>query len=206
MASCTVDPYESGDTSLSYLKAEMVDMHVVDGRIMDTVTDADEQIAIPASYTVSGFAEKGDTTYRAMLYYNKEDVGEVTVKGIKLAHVLRPSASDRALTLATDPVKLVSAWRADNGSYVNLSLGLMVGNADDDDAIHKLSLVLENVESGGHGSKTYNLTLHHDQDSIPEYYTQTVYVSIPLRDYASGDRICIRVNTYSGMVEKEFVR
>ena len=40
MVSCTVEPYETGDTSLSYLMAEMVDMHVVGRDIKSIVTAA----------------------------------------------------------------------------------------------------------------------------------------------------------------------
>jgi hypothetical protein len=110
------------------------------------------------------------------------------------------------LTLQDDPVKLISAWKAQNGNYLNLSLGLMVGNAENDAAIHKLGLVVNAVEKMSDGSKTFYLTFYHDQDSIPEYYTQTVYLSIPLKDYATGDKICIKMNTYSGWVEKSFVK
>ena len=46
MVSCTVEPYESGDTSLSYIMAEMVDMHVVGRVVKSIVTDADEQLAV----------------------------------------------------------------------------------------------------------------------------------------------------------------
>ena len=50
MVSCTVEPYETGDTSLSYLMAEMVDMHVVGREIKSIVTDSDERLAVSSSY------------------------------------------------------------------------------------------------------------------------------------------------------------
>lgn len=205
MASCTVDPYESGDSSLSYLKAEMVDMHVVDKVVKSVVNDADEKLEVSSAFLLPQKMEHADTTYRMMLYYNKVEKAPVDIKSIRLAHVVNPAKKDKALTLADDPLKLISAWKAENGAYLNLSLGLMTGNAEDEDAIQKIAVVADSVVAAD-GSKTYYLTLHHDQDSIPEFYTQTVYVSIPIRGLPKGDRICIRMNTYSGWIEKMFLK
>ena len=132
MVSCTVDPYETGDTSLSYLKAEMVDMHVVGREVRSIVTDADEQLTVSSSYQLPESIEHSDTTYRMMLYYNKEGNKPIELKSIRQAHVVMPSDRQSSLTLKDDPVKLVSAWKAQNGNYLNLSLGLMVGNAEND--------------------------------------------------------------------------
>ena len=206
MVSCTVEPYETGDTSLSYLMAEMVDMHVVGREVKSIVNDADERLSVSSSFMLPENMEHRDTTYRMMLYYNKEGNKPIELKSIRQAHVVRPSDRQSSLTLTDDPVKLISAWKAQNGNYLNLSLGLMVGNAENDAAIHKLGLVINAVETMGDGSKTFYLTFYHDQDSIPEYYTQTVYLSIPLKDYATGDKICIKMNTYSGWIEKSFVK
>lgn len=206
MVSCTVEPYESGDTSLSYLTAEMVDMHVVGREVRSIVTDADEQLAISSSYQLPEKMEHRDTTYRMMLYYNKEGNKPIELKSLRRAHIVKPSDKQSSLTIHDDPVKLISVWKAQNSSYINMSLGLMVGKAEDDDAIHKLGLTVDGVETKADGSNTYYLTLHHDQNSIPEYYTQTVYLSVPLKEYDVGDRICIRMNTYSGWIEKIFLK
>ena len=206
VVSCTVDPYETGDTSLSYLKAEMVDMHVVGREVRSIVTDADERLSVSSSFLLPEKIEHRDTTYRVMLYYNKVGNKPIELKSMRQAYVVRPSDRLSSLTLKDDPVKLISAWKAQNGNYLNLSLGFMTGNMDDDGAVHKLGLVVDAVETMGDGSRTYYLIFHHDQDSIPEYYTQTVYLSIPLKDYAIGDRICIKMNTYSGCIEKSFVK
>ena len=204
MASCTVEPYESGDTSLSYLMAEMVDMHVV-GREIKSI-DSDERLAVSSSYLLPEKMEHRDTTYRMMLYYNKEGNKPIELKSLRRAHVVKASDKQSSLTIHDDPVKLISVWKAQNGSYINMSLGLMVGNAENEDAVHKVGLVVNSVETMADGSKTYYFTLHHDQDSIPEYYTQTVYISVPLKEYSAGDRICIRMNTYSGWIEKIFTK
>ena len=206
MASCTVEPYESGDTSLSYLMAEMVDMHVVGREIKSIVTDSDERLAVSSSYLLPENMEHRDTTYRMMLYYNKEGNKPIELKSLRRAHVVKASDKQSSLTIHDDPVKLISVWKAQNSSYINMSLGLMVGNVENEDAVHKVGLVVNSVETIADGSKTYYLTLHHDQDSIPEYYTQTVYLSVPLKEYSAGDRICIRMNTYSGWIEKIFTK
>ena len=206
MVSCTVEPYETGDTSLSYLMAEMVDMHVVGKEIKSIVTDSDERLAVSSSYLLPEKMEHRDTTYRMMLYYNKEGNKPIELKSLRRAHVVKASDKQSSLTIHDDPVKLISVWKAQNSSYINMSLGLMVGNAENEDAVHKVGLVVNSVETIADGSKTYYLTLHHDQDSIPEYYTQTVYLSVPLKEYSAGDRICIRMNTYSGWIEKIFTK
>ena len=206
MVSCTVEPYESGDTSLSYLMAEMVDMHVVGREIKSIVTDSDERLAVSSSYLLPEKMEHRDTTYRMMLYYNKEGNKPIELKSLRRAHVVKASDKQSSLTIHDDPVKLISVWKAQNSSYINMSLGLMVGNVENEDAVHKVGLVVNSVETIADGSKTYYLTLHHDQDSIPEYYTQTVYLSVPLKEYSAGDRICIRMNTYSGWNEKIFTK
>ena len=206
MVSCTVEPYESGDSSLSYLMAEMVDMHVVGREVKSIVNDADERLSVSSSFMLPENMEHRDTTYRMMLYYNKEGNKPIELKSLKRAYVVKSSDKQSSLTLRDDPVKLISAWKAQNSSYINLSLGLMVGNADSDEAVHKVGVVTESVETMPNGGKTYYLTFHHDQGGIPEYYTQTVYISVPLKEWAEGDRICIRLNTYSGWIEKTFVK
>ena len=206
LASCTVEPYETGDTSLSYLMAEMVDMHVVGREIKSIVTDSDERLAVSSSYLLPENMEHRDTTYRMMLYYNKEGNKPIELKSLRRAHVVKASDKQSSLTIHDDPVKLISVWKAQNSSYINMSLGLMVGNVENEDAVHKVGLVVNSVETIADGSKTYYLTLHHDQDSIPEYYTQTVYLSVPLKEYSAGDRIYIRMNTYSGWIEKIFTK
>ena len=70
MVSCTVEPYETGDTSLSYLMAEMVDMHVVGREIKSIVTDSDERHAVSSSYFLPENMEHMDTMYSMMLFYN----------------------------------------------------------------------------------------------------------------------------------------
>ena len=50
MVSCTVDPYESGDSSLSYLKAEMVDMRVMGKGVQSIVSDEDEQLRVSSEF------------------------------------------------------------------------------------------------------------------------------------------------------------
>lgn len=125
VVSCTVDPYETGDTSLSYLKAEMVDMHVVGREVRSIVTDADERLSVSSSFLLPEKIEHRDTTYRVMLYYNKVGNKPIELKSMRQAYVVRPSDRQSSLTLKEDPVKLISAWKAQNGNYLNLSLGFM---------------------------------------------------------------------------------
>ena len=51
------------------------------------------------------------------------------------------------------------------------------------------------------GTKTLHLTFFHDQAGVPEYYSQRIYLSIPLPP-TGVDTIWMDVNTYDGLVEK----
>lgn len=67
MVSCTVEPYESGDSSLSYLKAEMVDMRVMGKGVQSILSDEDEQLRVSSEFQVPQKMERNDTIYRMML-------------------------------------------------------------------------------------------------------------------------------------------
>lgn len=204
--SCTKEAYDTGDSALSYLKAEMANLHVTGNQVTDIVTDADEALEVPSSLKVTDKMARTDTTYRAMLYYNKVEGKPVDVKSVKLAYVTSICDRKKAYTLAQDPVKLTSVWKAQNNKYLNFSIGLMTGNAENEDAAQKMSLVCDSTEVGGDGSKCFYLTFYHDQANVPEYYTQDTYISVPLSAFSEGDILRIRMNTYNGWVEKEFVK
>ena len=118
-------------------------MHVVGREVRSIVTDADEQLAISSSYQLPEKMEHRDTTYRMMLYYNKEGNKPIELKSLRRAHIVKPSDKQSSLTIHDDPVKLISVWKAQNSSYINMSLGLMVGNAENEDAFHKVGLVVK---------------------------------------------------------------
>jgi hypothetical protein len=107
------------------------------------------------------------------------------------------------MPMKTDPVKFESAWLSKSGRYLNLSFSLMTGTADDNEAIHLLRVVQDEVTEHPDGTKTSHLRLYHNQAGVPEYYSVKVYASI-LTSQIPTDSACISINTYKGMVAKTF--
>jgi hypothetical protein len=162
-----------------------------------------------ATYTEPPFTvnwiEKGDTIYRALLYYFLNDgvvdaysMGPVLVTSIKAANLIKGG-------IKTDPVHLTSLWRARNGKYLNLRLRVMTGTTDDEKVGKQtFGCVSDTVVSHPDGRRTQYLRLYHDQGGQPEYYSKEVYLSIPLKD-TEADTLLLQVNTYDGLKEKRFV-
>ena len=177
--SCTTEEYESGDGEMSYLRADFVMAYAgADKSIVSAVTDEGEQLTWSKGFAPK-WAEKADTTYRALLYYNKVEgkVDPVSIVSVSVPRVRKMSeVKDKVYT---DPVVFESAWKSANNSFINLGLQL----------------------------KT--LRLYHHQNDVPEYYSANLYVSIPFDrlpcDIQKGDEVSITINTYKGEVKKGFV-
>ena len=205
LVACSNDAYDSGDTSLSYLHAEMAMVHVEGRSVKSVITDAGDRLMLADDASVSSYLEKNDTTYRMMLYYNKvSDESPVRLVSMQTVPLLNPIDRDSIETVMTDPVTLVSAWQSANGSYLNLLLGLKTGNADDASLKQRLGLVCDSVIISNEGTARRYYTLYHNQNSIPEYYTQNVYVSVPADSFMQGDSIYVNVNSYDGMLTRVF--
>lgn len=204
LVACTNDPYTSGDSPYSYLRAEMADLHVKNTSITDIMTDAGESIVL-TNMTVSEKMARPDTTYRYLLYYNKvEGKREVSLVNNRPVDMLQPCSADKIFFADKDPLSLVSAWKSANGKYLNLCLGLKTGYADDADFKQMLALCLESTAVAEDGHTVYTLSIWHDQAGQPEFYTEEVYCSIPLSDFSEGDELQLKFNTYQGVIVKSF--
>lgn len=203
IASCSQDAYEAGDSPLSYLRADMVDMHVEGDEVKSIITDDDEALVF-GKLRVAEELVRPDTTYRALLYYNKVEGKEIEVVSSSLARLLEPKTEK--LFEADDPLTYTSGWMAANGRYVNLNLGLKVGNAEDENTKQGVFVILDSEETLASGHKRYHLTLRHDQNGMPEFYTKTFYFCIPVYDFDEGDELELTVNTYNGKIVRSFVK
>ena len=135
LAACENEAYESGDGGLSAMRADFVEMRT-DGNsnITSIETDDGEELWLTQAISTA-WAERPDTVYRALMYYNKVADGEGAPKAEPLAvsQVLVPQITPIGQLVGemkTDPVALVSAWKSPNGRYVNLELSLKTGAAD----------------------------------------------------------------------------
>lgn len=211
---CTNEAYESGDGMYSDMRADFVEA-LTDGTaaIVSFTTDEGESLALTQAYKPA-WCEKGDTTYRALIYYNKVEVAEDSYKAqpIILNNVLVPTAKPATEFedgIKTDPVVLNSTWISKSGRWLNLDLDLKTGKSDDEEAAQTLGMVLESMTEDDSGHTAVTLTLYHDQGGVPEYYSTSCYVSVPLFrapvELSEGDTITINIQTYSGSVQKTYI-
>ncbi|MBQ8046706.1 MAG: hypothetical protein IJ196_02115 [Prevotella sp.] len=197
---CTSETYDTGNGDLSLMRADFVEAHsAVEGKAFDSAT-TDEDVRLAFSQPLeAGWITTADSTYRALLYYNKE-AERIRPVSISRVMVLRPAAPGEDEGEAkTDPVGLESAWMSWNGRYINLGLLLKSGRTDDEEAAQRIG-----VRRSSQDETSLSLTFIHDQGGVPEYYTSRVYASIPVTEDMKGKAVSIQINTWQGIVERTF--
>lgn len=210
---CTNEGYESGDGAYSDMRADFSEA-LTDGSaaIVSFTTDDGESLSLTQAYKPQ-WVEKGDTTYRALIYYNKvQDIsGSYNAELVMLRKVIVPMAQPQSEFndgVKTDPVSLNSSWISASQRWLNLDLSVKTGKSDDEDAAQTLGLVLDSATQDADGHTTVTLTLYHDQGSVPEYYSTACYVSVPLFrapvELSAGDTVVINVQTYDGLKSKTY--
>ena len=209
VAACTIDAYDKGEGDYSLTTAELVEAHVGSDKQVDYVdTDLGERLKMTSRLTAK-WIEKADTTYRAVLYYNKIRENEAEAVSLGRVGVIVPhslssdssSAKGIPAVMKTDPVHLESAWLSKNRRYLNLRLRLLTGATADEEAVHTIGLVPDSLTSTPQHA---HLLFYHDQGGKPEYYSQVAIASIPLY-LLKTDTITLKINTYDGVVERTFV-
>ena len=203
---CSVDNYETGDGEYSYMTSafSMLDTDS-QGKAVSFVTDDDSEYTITSPLEIKG--AKPDTTYRVLAYYNETATKKTALRGIKTVYVLRPRPAESILAMSSDPVTFSSMWTSANGKYLNLGFYLMEGVADkEDQTTQALGMAVScNPQSADAAHKSYNLTLLHSQNGVPEYYKTLVYASVPLDGYQQNDTLNIIINTYDGTCQKTVI-
>lgn len=204
LTSCTTDAYDKGEGKFSMMTAEMVDAHVgADKKVDFAVTDDGERLVPQKPFTIS-WITKGDTTYRALFYFNRTKNAQHQVEAVGMNRVgtLIPVVTDSLEDgVKTDPLYIESTWVGKSLRYLNLRIRLLTGVADDEEARHTLGLVADSLSENADGTRTIFLRLYHDQGGRPEYYSVTTYASIPL-DSIRADSLRLTVNTYQGIMTK----
>ncbi len=210
---CTNDGYDTGDGSLSNMRADFVEAHTNSSAyINQIVTDDGETLTLTKSPSVS-WATKPDTLYRALLYYNKvlSSSGSYQAEPISISQIPVLEITDIAdITngVVTDPVSFTSAWKSKNGKYINLDFYIKIGSSDGSFGSQAIGIVYDGAQTTDSGNRHVSLRLYHDQNGVPEYYSTEVFVSIALTDFpitlTQGDEIEITINTYDGTITKSF--
>ena len=204
MCGCTQDAYDKGEGEYSLLRGDFVEAQVnTSKQVVSIMTDDGDLLPLAEPYSAKWIA-KADTFYRCMLYYNKveDHHGSTIADVISMWQVSCPRVmplNEFDKEIKTDPVKFESMWVSRSGKYLNMSLMLKTGSTDDSTAVHQLAVVCDTVIS-----KSMFLRLHHDQGGVPEYYSTSAYISIPTSQLPA-DTITITLNTYDGLVQKQFV-
>lgn len=202
MTGCSDD---KGDYEYATLTAEMADVNSAEAKhIVSALTDDDRRLTFSNTVNAS-WATTPDSTYRALIYYNKEDGDAVRMVSIQQALYLRPRTLKEAEKWSGDhdPLSLEALWLSKNGRYLNMRLGVKTGTPSDDTQRHTIGVVCDTITSDGHH---YHYRLCHAQNNIPAYYTVTTYASIPIADIASGDTISLVVPTWEGERRSEGVK
>ena len=193
VVACTQDAYEKGEGAYSEMTAQLADAHVNSDKRVDYVdTDEGEHLMLSQSASAK-FITKADTTYRVSFYYKMVE-GKVEPLSMGRVTVFSPQVIK---AMKTDPVRMESMWIGRSKKYLNMSFYVMTGTTGDDDVKQTLGCSRDGVRKNADGTQTLRLTLYHDQGGVPEYYSQRVYVSIPIQGI-KVDSISLQVNTYDG--------
>lgn len=204
VVACTRDFYETGDSSLSYLNTSFAEVSTnASSAFVEAVTDDGTTLRLTPAYHPK-WKVKADTTYRALLYYNKVEDGATAVVAIQPVAVLKMKRTTDVAHMHTDPVTFESAWVSKGHRYLNLGLVLKTGKTDDSTAVQSLGVVCDSVKQQFGGGKKYYIRLYHNQNNVPEYYSTKVFTSIPLADITPQDSVILDINTYKGWVRKRF--
>lgn len=206
--SCTHEPYQTGDGSLSYLRADYADITIAGSAVTDIFTDDDTHLLPPPDLAVSPELPP-DTMLRRLIHYNLTSAtAPIEILQFTPVTILLPVEKAEMAEAKTDPLTLTAAWLSANRRYLNLHLGVMVGGDTDAMPRQQLAVTRDSIHTGGKGAVF--LTLRHDQAGVPQYYTQDLHVSLPLNSLVATatpfDTVSITVPTYSGIVTKVFTK
>jgi hypothetical protein len=210
ISSCTQDSYEKGEGEYSLLRADFVEAYSNAQKQIEAITTDDgDYYSLTKTFTAS-WVTKADSTYRCILYYNKEtgDRGQESVEPVSVGQVPCPniiplSELEQKKPMKTDPVKFESAWMSRTGKYLNLSIFLMTGTVDDKGTSQTLHIIQDSVTTNPDDTRTSYLRLFHDQGGVPEYYSSHFYISIPTKSI-DADSVRISINTYKDVITRQF--
>ena len=204
VSACEHDFYETGDSELSYLHTDFVEARTNElSAFASATTDNGTQLTLKPAIKEQ-WAKRPDTTYRALLYYNKVENGITSSFAISPVAVLRPRLALDLPIVYTDPVGFESVWISKNHKYLNLTLILKTGKTEDEKAVQTLAIVCDSIKEMPSGGRSLYLRLYHHQNGVPEYYSKRVFTSIPLDGFNQKDSIYLNINTYKGQISKHF--
>ena len=201
--SCETDSYEKGQGKYSLMQADMGEVVVNSEKLAVAFsTDDGDNYAITDPVSLS-WMQATDTTYRAILYYNKVEAGQAELMGVVSVPTMKPVEHWRFKEQPQDPVGFESAWLSKNKKYINLGLLFKSGYVDETVGTHLVSFAQDTVYVNADQTRTAYYRFLHGQNDNPEYFTNRHYLSILLPEDLP-DTACVSIVTYSGIVERRF--
>lgn len=126
-------------------------------------------------------------------------------KGLSLVPTLTAvPVGEMQVPVKTDPLQFESLWLATNRRYLNLSIIVLTGKADDEELQQTVALVQDSLVEHADGKRTACYRLFHDQGNVPQYYSSQHYLSLPLSSI-QADTLRLSIQTYDGLLEKTVV-
>ncbi len=198
---CETESYETGEGKYSLMQADFAELTIdADKQVVSFLTDEEEQFALTKPVK-SSWIQTPDTTYRAIIYYNKVSEGKAEMVLMGSLGVLSPVEHWRFKDFPQDPLGVESIWKTKSGKYVNLGLLIKNGRVDDEEGTHTVALSCDTILVNADNTRTAYYKLLHDQGDAPEYYTNRRYISI-LIPQDRPDTMCLSINTYDGILER----
>lgn len=185
---------EDDGTKAPSLITDFVEAHTSsEGRISRITTDAGTNFAVTQDIRT----EVGDTTYRCICTYTREENPKgthATIYSISHIYSQPPRPASEFKEKPNDPVKVTSVWKT--GKYVNIILGVMTTGQGH----HEYAYSEDSTTTNSEGTSTTHISLVHKRPAEDaESYTQTVYLSIPVTQYyKNGSNVSISIPTYEG--------
>lgn len=172
------------------------------GELTSVMTDKGVRLPVLADATNSRI--KADSLVRIVCNYTEETSSD-GIAGIRinaLVGAVSPipePAENFEDGVRTDPADVLSIWMGLD--YLNCILEVKAQNQ-----AHYFHFIEEEVETdNATGHRTVDLLLYHDAGSDLQAYTQRAYLSVPLRQYVSGDvsgvTIRFSLHTYENEVK-----
>ena len=210
LASCTTDAYDKGEGKYSLMRGEFVEAYADEYKHIPYITTDDGELLPLLQDFTANWVTTADSTYRCRVYYNKVTQLDGSTKADIISMGLLPTfkllpAEKFEDGVKTDPVHFESIWKSKTGKYINLSLRLMTGVADDDEAVQSLGMVDDGTVTRTDGKRVRCLRLYHDQGNVPEYYTTKAYSCFALEDI-DADSVQVTLNTYKGTIVRCIAR
>ena len=203
-ASCETDSYDKGQGEYSLMQADFAELTVNSQKqAVSFLTDEGLQLSLTQPATAA-WIQRPDTTYRAIVYFNKVDSKQAELLALGTMPVLQPVEHWRFKELPQDPLGVESSWLTRNGKYINIGLLLRSGRIDDEEGTHAIALACDTVLQHPDQKRTAYYRLLHAQGDTPEYYTNRRYVSI-LLPQDRPDSVCLSIQTYDGTLRKQYV-